>query len=173
MPIPAGKFCERSIGEQINRTFKQVYFLTFAVCQPKRIMLVAAGAVAQNAAAVGRTESGVFRFLLLVKANENNVVIGQAFKDNAFFDTFIGDCSVNSSAKKILPDPIGRFAFFGQEQDFRLFFLLWSNSQHRHNRRLSHQGFHRLHKRNAPDLYKIVKSVISADSLRPPHPFTV
>ncbi len=113
-------------------------------------MLVAAGAVAQNAAAVGRTESGVFRFLLLVKANENNVVIGQAFKDNAFLIHSSVIAPSIPLLKKILPDPIGRFAFFGQEQDFRLFFLLWSNSQHRHNRRLSHQGFHRLHKKKCP-----------------------
>ena len=77
-------------------------------------MLIAAGTVAQNSAAVGRPESGVFRFLLFIKADENDIMVRQALKDNAFFDTFVGNGCVNPSAEQVLPDLIGRFAFFGQ-----------------------------------------------------------
>ena len=80
----------------------------------KRIVLIAAGTVAQNSAAVGRPESGVFRFLLFIKADENDIMVRQALKDNAFFDTFVGNGCVNPSAEQVLPDLIGRFAFFGQ-----------------------------------------------------------
>ena len=64
--------------------------------------------------AVCRSKSGVFRFLVLAKANKNNIVVRQALKDNAFFDTFVGNGCVNPSAEQVVPDLICRLAFFGK-----------------------------------------------------------
>ena len=147
--------------------------IAFAVRYPKRIMLVAAGAIAQNATVYRRSVCGVSCFSAFIKADTDKIVIGQTLKNIALCNAVFDDGIVNATLKKILGYLICGGAFLRQEQNFWLFFLLRSDSQGRHNRRLSHQGFHRFDKGIFLYLYEIIKSIIPADSLRPPHPLAV
>ena len=53
-PISACHPFKRRIGKQVNGTLKEMHRAAVAVCDPKRIVLVAAGAVTLNTAVIGR-----------------------------------------------------------------------------------------------------------------------
>ena len=75
--------------------------IAFAVRYPKRIMLVAAGAIAQNAAVYRRSVCSVPCFSLLVKADTDKIVIGQALKNIALCNAVFDDGIVNATLAKI------------------------------------------------------------------------
>ena len=60
--------------------------IAFTVRYPKRIMLVAAGAITQNAAVYRCSVCGVSCFSAFIKANTDKIVIGQALKNIAFYN---------------------------------------------------------------------------------------
>ena len=53
-PIPARHLFKCRIGKQVNGTLKEMHRAAVAVCDPKGIVLIAAGAVTQNTAVIGR-----------------------------------------------------------------------------------------------------------------------
>ena len=65
-------------------------FSALAVCDPKRIVLVTAGAVTQNTAVIGRSVGRIARDILLSKADAHKGMIRQALENqslvNAVFE---------------------------------------------------------------------------------------
>lgn len=136
-----------------------------AVCDPKRIVLVTAGAVAQNTAVIGRSVGRIARGIFLIKAHAHKIVIRQALENQPLVNAVLDDGIVNAPAEKIFCDLICGSTFIRQKQDLRLRFLLGLDRHRRHHRRLSHQRFDRFYERTALDFHKIVKGIVAADVL--------
>lgn len=136
-----------------------------AVCDPKRIVLVTAGAVTQNTAVIGRSVGCIARNILLIKAHAHKVVIRQALENQPLVNAVLDDGIVDAPTEKILCNLICGSTFIRQKQDLRLRFLLGLDRHRRHHRRLSHQCFDRFYKRTALDFHKIVKGIAAADAL--------
>lgn len=96
-----------------------------AVCDPKRIVLVTAGAVTQNTAVIGRSVGRIARNILLIKAHAHKVMIRQALENQSLVNAVLDDGIVDSSAEKILCNSFCGSTFIRQKQDLRLCFLLW------------------------------------------------
>ena len=100
-----------------------MHFTAVAVCDPKGIAFIAAGAVTQNTAVIGHSVGRIARDILLIKANAHKVVVWQALEDQPLVNAVLDDGIVDAPAEKILGYSIVGSTFFGQKQDFRLF--LW------------------------------------------------
>ena len=164
-PIPARHLFKRRIGKQVNGALKKVYRAAVAVCDPKRIVLVTAGAVTQNTAVIGRSVGRIARSIFLIKAHAHKIVIRQALENQPLVNAALDDGIVDAPAEKILCNFICGSTFIRQKQDLRLRFLLGLDRHRRHHRRLSHQCFDRFYKRTALDFHKIVKGIVAADAL--------
>ena len=123
-PISARHLFKRRIGKQVNGTLKEMHRTAVAVCDPKRIVLVTAGAVTQNTAVIGRSVGRIARGIFLIKAHAHKIVIRQALKDQPLVNAVLDDGIVDAPAEKILCDLICGGTFIRQKQDLRLCFLL-------------------------------------------------
>ena len=74
-PISAHHLFKRRIGKQVNGALKEMHRTAIAVCDPKRIVLVATGAVTQNSAVIGRSVGRIARGILLIKSYAHKIVI--------------------------------------------------------------------------------------------------
>ena len=95
-----------------------------AVCNPKRIVLVTAGAVTQNTAVIGRSVGRIARSIFLIKANAHKVVVWKALKDQPLVNAVLDDGIVDAPTEKILCNSFCGSTFIRQKQDLRLRFLL-------------------------------------------------
>ena len=122
-------------------------------------MLIAAGAVTQNTAVIGRSVGRITRGVFLIKSHAHKIVIRQALENQPLVNAVLDDGIVDSSAEKILFNSICGSTIIRQKQDLRLRFLLGLDRHRRHHRRLSHQCFDRFYERTALDFHKIVKGL--------------
>ncbi len=121
---------------------------------------------------VGGTVSGIFRSILFVLSHKHDVVVRQALKYKAVTDALINDCKVNSSPVKILKYFIGGSTFIWEQKLLRLIrFSFYDGSWL--NGTMSHNGFDSFYKAATFNFHKVIKSRIAADTLRPPHPFSI
>ena len=95
-----------------------------AVCDPKRIVLVTAGAVAQNTAVIGRSVGRIARGIFLIKAHAHKIVIRQALENQPLVNAVLDDGIVDAPAEKILCNSFCGSTFIRQKQDLWLRFLL-------------------------------------------------
>ena len=98
-PISARHLFKRCIGKQVNGTLKEVHRAAVAVCDPKRIVLVTAGAVTQNTAVIGRSVGRIARDILLIKAHAHKVVIRQALENKSLVNAVLDDGIVDASGE--------------------------------------------------------------------------
>ena len=124
-PIPARHLFKRRIGKQVNGTLKEMHRTALAVCDPKRIVLVTAGAVTQNTAVIGRPVGRIARDILLIKAHAHKIVVRQALENQPLVNAVLDDGIVDAPAEKILCNSFCGSTFIRQKQDLRLCFLLW------------------------------------------------
>ena len=123
-PISARHLFKRRIGKQVNGTLKEMHRAAVAVCDPKRIVLVTAGAVTQNTAVIGRSVGRIARSIFLIKANAHKVVVWKALKDQPLVNAVLDDGIVDAPTEKILCNSFCGSTFIRQKQDPRLRFLL-------------------------------------------------
>ena len=123
-PLSARHLFKCRIGKQVNGTLKEMHRTAVAVCDPKRIVLVTAGAVAQNTAVIGRSVGRIARDILLIKAHAHKVVIRQALENQPLVNAVLDDGIVDASAEKILCNSFCGSTFIRQKQYLRLCFLL-------------------------------------------------
>lgn len=119
-PIPARHLFKRRIGKQVNGALKKVYRAAVAVCDPKRIVLVTAGAVTQNTAVIGRSVGRIARSIFLIKAHAHKIVIRQALENQPLVNAALDDGIVDAPAEKILCNFICGSTFIRQKQDLTL-----------------------------------------------------
>ena len=124
-PISARHLFKRRIGKQVNGTLKEMHRAAVAVCDPKRIVLVTAGAVTQNTAVIGRSVGRIARGIFLIKAHAHKIAIRQALENQPLVNAVLYDGIVDAPAEKILCNSFCGSTFIRQKQDFRLRFLLW------------------------------------------------
>ena len=114
-PIPACHPFKCRKGKQVNGTLKKMHRAAVAVCDPKRIVLIAAGAVTQNSAVIGRSEGRITRGIFLIKSHAHKVVIRQALENQPLVNAVLDDGIVDSSAEKILCNFICGSTFIRQK----------------------------------------------------------
>ena len=90
-PLSARHLFKCRIGKQVNGTLKEMHRTAVAVCDPKRIVLVTAGAVAQNTAVIGRSVGRIARDILLIKAHAHKVVIRQALENQPLVNAVLDE----------------------------------------------------------------------------------
>ena len=115
MLIPACHPFKCRKGKQVNGTLKKMHRAAVAVCDPKRIVLIAAGAVTQNSAVIGRSEGRITREIFLIKAHAHKVVIRQTLENQPLVNAVLDDGIVDSSAEKILCNFICGSTFIRQK----------------------------------------------------------